>query len=287
MKVLVTGGCGFLGQILVNKLTGAGHEVTIMDNLSNSKPPQSRENFIKGDIRDKSDVLRAMKDCEAVFHLAAITNLRSSDANSDYEVNFLGAKNVFEHAQKTGAKVIFTSSAAIYGNLGICKEDSECKPISQYGTSKLKAENFLKKELPESFIVRPFNIYGPGGKSVINEFAKKIPNYKPVRIFGNGMQTRDYVFVDDVADALILGLANSGIFNVGTGRESSLLEIIDIFHTITKAKPEYKFELPNDKEIKRSRADISKIKELGWEPKTNLEAGIKQTLLSEGWKPLP
>ncbi len=289
MRILVTGGNGFVGRHLVKKLAESGHEIAVLDNLSNSQTsaPEGAQ-FIKGDIRDISDVTRAIKGCEAVFHLAAMTNVRDADEKADYEVNFLGAKNVFQAAKKQNAKIIFTSSAAVYGDAAICKESMECKPISQYGKSKLKAENLLAKELPEAFITRAFNIYGPGGKSVINTFCRNVPNYKPVKIFGNGMQTRDYVYVQDVADALMLGLEKSGIYNVGTGYDASLLEVLDIIHSITRAKPEYKFELPNEKEIKRSRADMTKTKtEIGWSPKVDLEAGILKTLEAEGWKPIP
>ncbi len=285
--MLVTGGAGFVGRHLTAKLLEAGNEVVILDNLSNSKKdnlPKGAD-FIKGDIRDPSDLTRVMKGCDIMFHLAAITDLRSED-QAEYDVNYLGAKKTFDIAKKNGIKVVFSSSAAVYGN-GSCLESSDCKPISQYGKSKLKAENYAKKELPDIFIARFFNIYGPGSKSVINAFAKNIPNYKPIKIIGNGMQTRDFVYISDAIDALILGIENKGIFNVGTGREASLLEIIDTMHNITKAKPEYKFELPNDKEIKRSKADISQIKGIGWSAKIALDEGIRLVLLSEGWKPLP
>jgi UDP-glucose 4-epimerase len=289
MHILVTGGNGFLGRHLVDRLLKEGHEVTILDNFSSSQKQEMKGvQIIKGDIRDRSDVARAMKNCEAVFHLAALTNIRDGDETADYEVNFLGAKNVFGQATEQNAKIIFTSSAAVYGDTAVCKEDAACKPISQYGRSKLKAENFLRKDAPKSFIARPFNIYGPGGKSVINIFCRNMPAYRPVTIFGNGMQTRDYVYADDIVDALVMGLENSGTFNAGTGREASLLEILDIIHEITRAKPEYKFALPKQQEIKRSKADISKIrKELGWSPKTDLNSGILKTLADEGWKKEP
>jgi len=289
MKILVTGGSGFLGRHLVARLQHEGHEVTVMDNFSGSKKEDIKDvKVIKGDIRDKADATRAVKECEAVFHLAAMTNVRDEDETADYEVNFLGAKNIFERAGEKGAKIIFTSSAAVYGDVAPCTEEAACKPISQYGRSKLKAENYLRKELPESFIIRAFNIYGPGGKSVINNFCRTIPQYKPVTIFGNGMQTRDYVHVQDVVSALMLGLENSGIYNVGTGRETSLLEIIDNIHEITRAKPEYKFALAKAGEIKRSKADISKIKsKLGWSPKIDIKSGILMTLEGEGWKKEP
>lgn len=289
MKILVTGGNGFVGRHLVKQLTADGHEVVVLDNFSTSQQTAIKDvQIIKGDIRDKSDVNRAIKGCEAVFHLAALVDLREADDKTDYDINFLGAKNVFEIAKAQNAKIIFTSSAAVYGNAAICKEEMECKPVSQYGWSKLKAENFLRKEMPESFIVRFFNVYGPAGNGVINIFCRNVPNYKPVTIYGNGMQTRDYVYVSDVADALVLGIENSGTYNAGTGQETSLLEVLDIVQEITRAKPEYKFELPNEKEIKRSRADITKIKnELGWAPKVDLKTGILKTLEAEGWKPIP
>src|SRR3989338_4237748 len=142
MRVLVTGGNGFVGRHLVKTLAESGHEISILDNLSNSQMTVTEDGqFIKGDIRDISDVTRAIKGCEAVFHLAAMTNVRDTDEKTDYEVNFLGAKNVFNAAQKQNAKIIFTSSAAVYGDAALCKESMECKPISQYGKSKLKAEN--------------------------------------------------------------------------------------------------------------------------------------------------
>ncbi len=287
MKVLVTGGCGFVGRHLVERLAKDGHEVVVLD-LKAPERPVAGVQYIKGDIRDKSDVVRAIKGCNAVFHLAAMTNVRDNDENMDYEVNFLGAKNVFDQAKQNNAKVVFTSSAAVYGDAGHCKENMEPKPISQYGRSKLKAENFLRKELPESFIARFFNLYGPEGQGVVNIFCRQVPNYKPVTIFGSGMQTRDYAHVNDAVDALMLGLENSGTYNVGTGQEVSLLDLLDHIHEVTKAKPELKFELPIEKEIRRNRADISKIKaELGWQPKIDLRTGLVHTLQAEGWKPLP
>lgn len=283
MKILVTGGAGFVGSNLTKKLLGNGHEVVVLDNLSEGKNVQEGADLVRGDIQDMQDVARAMQGCEAVFHLAALIDLRVASPDDDYRINFIAAKNVFQAAKKKNVKIIFTSSAAVYGNRAVCKEEDECEPISQYGKSKLAAEKFLKKEAEDSFIVRPFNIYGPGAKSVINKFSRNMLSGKKITIFGNGRQTRDYVYVKDVVEALLLGLKNSGLYNVGTGKETQLLEIVDIISDITGSQADYKFEFAKDNEILRSKADISKILGLGWKPKVELEEGIRNVLVAEGW----
>lgn len=277
MRVLVTGGAGFIGSNLVDKLIELNHEVVVLDNLSKGKKENVNKeaNLITGDIRDSFEVSNAMKGCSAVFHLAAMADARDS-GEKIYDVNYLGSENVFRAAREINAKIIFTSSAAVYGNATLCKEDAECKPINEYGRSKLKAEKLLKGT--DSFIARPFNVYGPNGNSVINKFCKKIPNYDEIMILGTGMQTRDYVYVTDLIGALLLGLGNNGIYNAGTGIETSLLELIDIIEKVSNSKPEMKFAPPIEGEIMRSRADIAKIKQLGWQPKIGLEEGIKMII---------
>ena len=237
-----------------------------------------------GDIRDPTTVNTAMEGCEAVFHLAAITDARSGDDDAVYQVNFLGSENVFKLAKNAGAKVIFTSSAAVYCESRF-SEDGDCSPISQYGKSKLKAEKALQK-LGDAFIVRIFNAYGPKSSSVVNKFCSKIPNYQEVIVFGSGLQTRDFVHVNDVVSALLLGLGNTGLYNVGTGKEISVLQLIDLIHDITKSKPTMKFTPPIEGDIRRSRAEIGKIKALGWNPKLSLEDGIRTLLADMGWQPL-
>lgn len=278
MKILVTGGCGFIGSHLVDKLVALGKEVVILDNISSGKKeylnPAAR--LVTGDIRDISDITKAMKGCEAVFHLAALTDVRS-DSDQDYQVNFIGSKNVFSVAEALKSKIIFTSSAAVYGNEP-AKEEGRCSPLSQYGKSKLKAE----RNCPEgSFILRIFNAYGPRGRSVINNFCRKIPKYEDITVFGNGLQTRDYIYVSDIVDALLLGLKNEGTYNIGTGIETSLLELIDIIHELTNNKPHINFTLPKENEIRRSKADLTKTRQLRWSPRIQLVEGIKLTMQSE------
>jgi nucleoside-diphosphate-sugar epimerase len=275
MKILVTGGTGFIGRHLVNKLLLLGHEVVVLADETKGNPPEGSE-YIKGDIRDGYNVKKAFEGCECVFHLAAITDVRDSNDEAVYATNFLGSKNVFEVAKAKNAKIIFTSTAAVYGNGNIPnREMDECKPISQYGKSKLRAEWYLQNLVQDSFIVRLFNVYGTGGHSFINVLAEKMPKYDDISIFGNGLQTRDYVHVDDVLDALLLGFNNSGLYNVGTGVECSTSRLVEVAQEITKYKPNLKFTPPKKNDIARNRADITKIKSIGWEPKMSLEEGIK------------
>ncbi len=282
MKILVTGGAGFVGSHLVNRLVD-DHEVTVLDNLHSGRKEwvNPRATFIQGDIREEKDIRKAIKGKEMVFHLAAIADARSTDADNVYSVDFLGSKNVFELAKLINAKVVFASSAAVYGDAPLPnREDMVCKPLGQYGKSKLRAE----KICPEgSLILRFFNVYGQRGHSVINLFAEKITNYQDITIFGSGIQTRDYVHVDDVVNALLLGFDHEGIYNVGTGKETNLLDIIDIIQRISGIRAHRKFTIPK-KEIQRSRADITKILEI-WRPEVSLKLGIKELLDSLNYKP--
>ena len=281
MKILVTGGAGFIGTHLVNKLLSQGHTVVIYDDFSSSKKRRIGDaKIIEGDVRDADDITRAVKDAEVVFHLAAVAEARSKDEDAMYNVNFIGSKNVFEAAREAGAKIIFTSSAAVYGESKHAKENDECNPTNQYGKSKLRAEKICTEE---SFIARLFNVYGPDGKSVINKFCKLIPKYEDVAVFGHGTQTRDFIYVDDVVNALVMGLNLSGVYNIGTGKDTSIIELIDIIHEMTKSKPNVKFAPPVPGDIQRSKADITKIQQTEWFPKTELIEGIRKILTAEGF----
>lgn len=286
MKILVTGGAGFIGSHLVDRLV-SDHDVVVLDNLSSGRREHvnKKARLVEGDIRDPTTVATAMQDCRSVFHLAAITDARSSDEDTVYQVDYLGSENVFKMAAAKKCKIIFTSSAAVYGETFPCSEDAKCAPISQYGKSKLKAEALLQRLDGDAFIVRIFNCYGSRSRSVVNKFCERIPDYKDITVYGPGLQTRDFVHVNDVVNALLLGLNRSGVYNLGTGMETSVLHLIDLIHNVTKAKPSAKFTQPVKGEIRRSKADISKIKTIGWEPRITLEDGIRSLLADMDWKP--
>ena len=257
------------------ELVEKGYEVVVIDNLLSGKKERlnSKAEFILGDIRNKDDVIKAMDDCSVVFHLAALTDLRTATDDMIKEVNLLGSKNVLSAAKDTGAKVIFPSSAAVYGN-EVATE--ECKPLSYYGKNKLDTEKYCKEN---SFIARLFNVYGQYGKSFVNTLCEKIPSGKDIIVYGDGSKTRDYIHVDDVVSALLLGLEHNGIYNVGTGKETSVMDLIKVVEKMIDKKAIIRFAPENKSEIKNSRADITKIRKLGWGPKITLEEGIRRILM--------
>ena len=274
MQILVTGGAGFIGSHLADRLAELGHQINVLDNFSSGKRDwlNKKATLFKGDVESIFDVKKAISGCDAVFHLAALTDVRNSDDDRIFRVNYMGSKNVFDAAAKQGAKTIFASSAAVYGNADMPNsEDTKLAPISAYGKTKLKAEKLLK----DAFIARIFNAYGSRGKSVINRFCSNVKSGKKATVFGSGMQSRDYVYVSDVVNALLLGLEHTGTYNVAAGTETTLLNILDIIGDISGSEPNTEFSLPIEGEIKRSKADISKIKALGWQPAVSIEDGIR------------
>lgn len=270
MKILVTGDSGFVGTHLARKLLELNHEVK---GFSADRGE---------DIRDYPNLEKAIKKMDAVIHLGAQTDVRKSfeDPKLDYEVNYEGTRNVVKVCKKTGAKLIFTSSAAIYGNsLEIpTKEGSPKLPVSFYGLHKLLAEK--ECERINAFIIRPFNIYGPNGHGAINKFIELMKFDKEITLFNDGSHTRDYVHVEDVISALITGLKSKpGTYNIASGKETSINEIMNIISKELAKKPKIKYKILKEGDTSRSVADITKAKkELMWYPKITLETGIKKII---------
>lgn len=299
MKVLITGGAGFIGSHLAERLVSQKYEVTVIDNfesgkLKNISKIQNKIKMFKADIRDKKTVNKNMRGAEVVFHLAAkVTVSDSFNRERDFEeINVLGTLNVLESAVKNKVnKFIFASSAAVYGNskdLPIC-EASKTKPISPLGKTKLEAESFCKKYKSDGLdtvILRFFNAYGPQQNpihgNVVASFLNNLSTDTPPVIYGNGSQTRDFIYIDDVVDAWAAALhANTKdqfIFNVGTGFATPINRLLENFYRIMgkKLKPKYLSARKGD--IERSVACICKAKmHLNFNPKTSLNTGLLKT----------
>ena len=301
MKVLVTGGAGFIGKYLVKSLLEKGNSVTIFDNFSNSTKNSINflENIgakvIEGDITKLDDIVNAIKDHEIVIHLAAKISVSESISNPSetFLVNVDGTKNILIACKKNNIKkLIVSSSAAVYGesSSGIkLVEESIMNPISPYGESKVQMEQkiieFTSKCNINCIILRFFNIYGIGQSSeyagVITKFIKRIVDEKPLEIFGDGLQTRDFVTIYDVIDAIHCASLydKSGIFNIASGKVITIKELAEQMILLSGGKLEIQFVAGKKGDIKHSQADISIAKDqLGYSPKLELKEMIKELL---------
>ncbi|MFA6410998.1 MAG: SDR family oxidoreductase [Candidatus Buchananbacteria bacterium] len=299
MKVLVTGGAGFIASHVVDALIEKGHEVLVVDNLStgNKDNLNPKAKFLKLDITDQklADIFSAEKP-EVVFHLAAQIDVRKSVADPvwDAKQNILGSINLLENCKNFGVKkVIFSSTGgAIYGDADSIptKEDYPTKPISPYGIAKLAIEKYLYYYhqvfgLPY-VILRYANVYGPrqnskGEAGVVAIFCDRLIEGKSPIINGTGSQTRDYVFVGDVAKAnlLALDLNKVDIYNIGTSVETNVNQLAELIKANIKTDIEIAYGPAKAGEQQKSCLDYTKAKtELGWQPKMNLAEGIKKTV---------
>jgi len=296
MRILVTGGAGFIGSHLVDRLIKEGHKVVVIDNLSTSKRENlnSKAKFYKFDICSQkiSEIFKKEKP-EIVFHYAAQIDVRKSaeDPIEDANVNILGALNLLENCKKFGIKkFIFASSVGVYGDSKKLplKENYPLNPISPYPITKLTVEKYLSyyQTLGLDFVsLRYSNIYGPrqsrGGEGgVIAIFINKLLKKERPTIFGNGNQTRDFLYVEDVVEAAVLAIKApiGSIYNVGTNKEITINTLFKLLSNILKKKIKPVFQPFRQGEIVNSRIDYSKIKkELSWKPKYTLEKGLQIT----------
>ena len=299
IKVLVTGGAGFIGSHLVDRLVQEGNEVVVIDNLSTGKRKQvnKKAQFYKMDIRSKriERVFRKERPL-IVVHLAAQMNVRLSteDPVFDAEVNILGTINLLEHAVKNGVrKVSFASSGgAVYGEQEVfpAAESHRTDPMSPYGISKLAGEKYLAYYTNtmglRHAIMRFGNVYGPrqepeGEAGVIAIFSKLMLDGGQPIINGTGKQTRDFVYVDDVVESLMVTLDEDiqGIFNVGTGQEATVNECYGIIKELTNSSCKDLYGAAKKGEQFRSVLDVRKLREgFDWEPQVSLAEGLKMTV---------
>ena len=299
MKVLVTGGAGFIGSHIVDRLIQEGHDVVVVDNLSTGKKKNINRDahFYKLDIlNSKIEKIFKKEKPDLISHHAAQMDVRRSVADPifDAQVNVLGLLNVLENAVRYGTKkVIFASSGgAVYGEQQVfpASETHPLHPVSPYGISKLTGEHYLyyyQRVAGLNYVaLRYANVYGPrqdpfGEAGVVAIFSQKtLTNDQPI-INGNGKQTRDYVFVEDVVEAHMAVIDNSikGIFNVGTGKETSVNQLFRHLVDISGAKLKEVYGPEKRGEQIRSVLDYTKLKKATeWEPKVDLHDGLKMTV---------
>jgi UDP-glucose 4-epimerase len=298
VRALVTGGAGFIGSNIVRLLLDRGHEVVVIDNLSSGHrsnlAPLPDARLVEGDVRDAADVDRAIEGCEVVFHLAAsVGNTRSIEHPlEDSGINVMGTLTVLEAARRHGVrKLVFSSSAGIFGELKTVpiREDHPVEPDTPYGASKLGAEKlclaYAKLYPLECVCLRYFNVYGVNQRydaygNVIPIFAHRMLRDRPVTVFGDGEQTRDFVNVADVAEANYLAAMNrgvSGAFNLGSGTRVTINALIGLMAEAGDLTPAVEHGPPRQGDVRHSLADVSQARALlGFEPRVALADGLRE-----------
>ena len=302
MHALVTGGAGFIGSHIVEELLRRGDDVRVLDNFSSGK----RENLealpgepeiLEGDLRDAGTVKAAVRDVEVVFHLAAFISVPQSmtDPETCFAVNVGGTVNLLEAARQAGTrKVVISSSTAVYGNTTVfpTTEETPLQPLSPYAVSKQVNELYASLYtrilgLPVTAL-RYFNVYGPRQRpdsnyaAVIPIFVRSLVAGQPITIYGDGKQSRDFIFVKDVVRANVLAAeaeAAGEVFNICTGHETSLVDLLEELSELSTTTPQVRFDTPRTGDIYRSAGCPDKAtKMLGFKARTTIGEGLKQTI---------
>lgn len=298
--VLVTGGCGFIGSHLVEGLLNEGYYVRILDNLSTGKLSnlsqlsKDKLEIIISSITDFNTVRNAAQNCSYIFHEAAITSVNQSilDPINTSAVNYSGTINVLEAARQCGVqRVIFASSAAVYGDEPTLPkyEGMITKPISPYGVDKLASELIGKVYTQISHVefvsLRYFNVFGlrqtatSSYAGVISTFCDYIQHNIPPIIYGDGMQSRDFIYVSDIVNANLLAMKlpitkKEAVFNVGRGKSITLLELIDIFNQLTHKNIKCIHKPARTGDIRHSVADVSRLQSFKWKANVSIYDGL-------------
>lgn len=304
-RILVTGGAGFIGSHLVDRLTEEGYEVVVLDNFFSGNLENIKQHLksgmvhlVKGDVIVSDNVKEAIRNVDAVFHLAAIVSVPLSLENPLLvnDVNVKGTLTLLEASLKADVKwFTYASSCAVYGEVDRLPIDERCppSPISTYAVSKLAAECYCKVFCEnyglDTLGLRYFNVYGPrqAGDSysgVIKQFIDRLKHRRPPIIYGDGQQTRDFVHVKDVVEANVLALkcqrGAGEVINVGTAKSTTINQLANLLIGFSgQARLEPVFREPREGDIRNSYADIEKAeKMLGYKPKITLKKGLEMLL---------
>ncbi|MGI5838856.1 MAG: NAD-dependent epimerase/dehydratase family protein [bacterium] len=300
MRILVTGGAGFIGSHIVDALLAGGHAVAVLDNLSTGRP----ENVPAGvalyqdDIRSAAcGAILAREKPECIIHQAAQVSVAKSlaDPAGDAAINIAGTINLLEHARRAGVrKIVYASSAAVYGNPAELPltETAACRPLSPYGASKLAGEYYLAVYAANYGLsytaLRYANVYGPrqvrdGEGGVVTIFTGELLAGRKLTVHGDGEQTRDFVYVEDVAAANVLALTrgDNAVYNIGTGSSISLNRLAAELGEAAGQTAKIAFSAPQPGDIRHSRLAAARAAaDLGWQPRVSLAAGLRRTVRS-------
>jgi|APSaa5957512493_1039668.scaffolds.fasta_scaffold39151_1 UDP-glucose 4-epimerase len=298
MKFGITGGAGFVGSNIAKLLIKQGHDVIIIDNLHTGKKKNIAEildqvKFFNVDIRDYKKIEKILNSVDGIFHEAALTIVQESFSKPKeyHDVNVVGTENILKIGKKFDIKIVFASSSSVYGNVKSIPitENFPCHPINPYGQTKLDDEFLAEKYSKDGLKViglRYFNIYGRGQTGtyagVITKFMNQLENCKSPMIFGNGKQLRDFIFVEDVAEANLEAMKSSvkfGFFNIGTGITTTIKDLANLLTKLhnLQLEPEYLPSLKGDVQSSQSDIELSS-NSLNWKFKTSLEDGLRKML---------
>jgi UDP-glucose 4-epimerase len=297
MKILVTGGAGFLGSHTSKPLLDKGHEVVVFDNLSRSsgESVDSRATLIKASLSEKEKLINSLKGVDAVIHMASLLIVPESVEKPDlyWENNVEGTKVLLEAMKEADVKkIIFSSSATVYGSpdsLPLTEGSPVKKAENPYGQTKIEMEKLImeaNKQGLNAVILRYFNPYGPGELHLpethaVPNFIKAALNDEPTPLYWRGEQVRDFIYVEDLIEAHIapLGLDGLRIFNVGTGKGTKVIDIVNKISELLGRQVKIEDLGPRPGDVEANYTSAEKIKrELGWESKTSLEEGLRKTI---------
>lgn len=297
MRILVTGGAGFIGSHLVEHFAANGDEVTVIDSLRTGYEKNVagfKIKFIRGSVEEKKLVGQAAKNIDYIFHLAAMVSVTESMSNPNLaeSINVQGTLNVLESAAKNKVKkVVFASSCAVYGDSPVIpkKEDMLPEPKSPYADTKLSGEHYCQKYENDfglaTVMLRFFNVFGPR-QDPKSQYAAAIPIFvsnavqnKDIVIFGDGEQTRDFVYVKDVVSALLVAQEKAaGVFNVASGNVITINRLAEKILELTGSRSKIVYQPERSGDIKHSSADISRITKIGFYPKYTLDTALQETI---------
>jgi UDP-N-acetylglucosamine/UDP-N-acetyl-alpha-D-glucosaminouronate 4-epimerase len=303
MRALVTGAAGFIGSHICRRLVGDGHEVVGLDDLSDGSLDNLADlpsvRFVEADLRHEELVASAADGCDVIFHQGAMRSVPRSIAEPEKttDVNVRGTLNVLLAARGVGARVVFASSSSVYGDQETFPLHEEMAPLlrSPYAASKLAGEAYCRSwwlsfGVP-TVSLRYFNVYGPR-QDPENEYAAVVPRFvlacltgTTPEVHGDGEQSRDFTFIDDVVDANLLAArapdeARGRVVNIGGGQEpSSVNRILAIIGTLTGASPRPTHTPPREGDVRRTEADVTLARRLlGYQPKVDIEEGLRRTV---------